>query len=115
LLAGWGNAVEFALMSAAARPTSDYGFAFGKEVLDRETNVRESIAVKSRSLLLTLGASADIGHGTVVVMVRRCEELVCYRHMAFVPNLFEQTTDVSFVLFTHVNLLFEKRALRTRL
>jgi hypothetical protein len=95
-------------MSAAARPTSDYGFAFGKEVLDRETNVGEGIAVKSHSLLLTLGAPADIGRGTVVVMVGRCEELVCYRHMALVPNFSEQTTDVGFVLFTHVNLLFPK-------
>jgi hypothetical protein len=108
LLAGWSNAVEFALMSAAARPTSDDGFAFGKEVLDRETNVGEGLAVKSHSLLLTLRASAEIARGTVVVMVARCEELVCYMHMAFVPNFSEQTTNVGFVLFTHVNLLFQK-------
>src|SRR5580704_1336089 len=89
LLAGGGHAVEFALMGAAARPASDDGFAFGKQVLDRETNVGEGLAVKSHSLLLTLGTSADIGRRTVVVMVRRCEELVCHSHMAFVPNFFE--------------------------
>src|SRR5580700_11382027 len=106
LLVCGGNAVEFALMGAAARPTSDYGFAFGEKILDRETNVGEGIAVKSDSLLLSLGTAADIGRGAVVVSVRRCDELVCYLHMALVPNFFEQTTDVSFVLFRHVILLF---------
>src|SRR5580704_19269646 len=39
LLPCWCNPVEIALMSTAARPTSYYCFAFGNEVLDRESNV----------------------------------------------------------------------------
>ena len=35
------------------------------------------------------------GHVQVV------DELVCYLHMTLVPNFFEQTTDISFVLFRH--------------
>jgi hypothetical protein len=89
LLVSGGDAVEFALMGTAARPTSHNGFAFGNEVLDRETNVRESIAVKSDSLLLGFGSAAYIGRGTVVVRVRRCDEFICYLHLALVPNFFE--------------------------
>src|SRR5260370_33442634 len=101
LLVCWCDPVEFTLMGAAARPTSDYGFAFGKEILYCEAKVGEGIAIKSASLLLTLGAPPKIRRRTVVVSVGRCDEFVCYLHMALVPNFFEQTTDVSFVLFRH--------------
>ena len=108
LLVCWGDSVEFAFMGTTARPTSHNCFAFGNEVLDRETNVGEGIAVKSDSLLLSFGAATDIGRGTVVVSVRRRDELVCDLHVAFVPNFFEQTTDVSFVLFRHDESPFMK-------
>jgi hypothetical protein len=88
-------------MGTAARPASHYGFAFGKDFLDRKTDVGESIAVEGYSLFLTLGATAEIGRGTVVVNVSGREELVCYRHLALVPNFFEQTAYVIFVLFKH--------------
>src|SRR3984957_6299856 len=114
LLAGWSHAVEFALMGAAARPARDNGFAFGRQVLDRETNVGEGITVQGPSLLLALGAPPEIGRGTVVVRITRRDERVGYSHLALVPNFFEQTTYVSFGLFRHVNLLFEKRGLPTR-
>src|SRR5271169_3084366 len=108
LLVGGGDAVEFALMGTAARPASHNCFAFGDEVLDRETNVGERITVKSDSLLLSFWSAADIGRRTVVMSVRRCDELVCYLHLALVPNFFEQTTDVSFVLFRHGYSPFRK-------
>jgi hypothetical protein len=36
-------------------------------------------------------------------------------HVAFIPNFFEQTTDVSFVLFRHDESPFYKRGLPTRM
>src|ERR1700730_7740052 len=101
LLPCWCNPVEIALMGTAARPASRYCFTFGNDVLDREANVGEGIAVKSHSLLLTLGASPNIGRRTVMVSVGWCKEFVSHRYMALVPDFFKQTTDVSFVLFRH--------------
>src|ERR1700730_749753 len=101
LLPRWCDPVEIALMGTAARPTRHYCFTFSNDVLDRESNVGEGIAVKRHSLLLTLGASPNIGRRTVMVSVGRCKELVCHRYLALVPNLFEQTKDVIFVLFRH--------------
>src|SRR5712692_4919708 len=99
LLPRWRNPVEITSMGTPTRPTSHHCFAFGNEVLDRESKVGEGIAVETHSLLLTLGASPNIGRRTVMVSVSGCKELVCHRHIALVPNFFEQTTDGIFVLF----------------
>src|SRR4029077_9472178 len=61
VLPRWCNPVEIALMGTPARPTGHDGFAFGNNVLDRQSKVGEGSAVESRSLLLTLGASPTSG------------------------------------------------------
>jgi hypothetical protein len=114
LLVCRGDPVEFALMGTAARPASHNGFAFGNEVLDRETNVGESIAVKSHSLLLSFRSPAEVGRRTVVLNISRCDELVSYLYMTLVPNFFEQTTDIGFVLFRHGESPFWEHGLPTR-
>src|SRR4029077_9307243 len=93
LLPCWCNPVEIAFMGTAARPTRHHLFAFGYYVLDRQSNVGEGSAVESRSLLLTLGTSPNIGRRRIMVSVVWGKEFVCYLQIAFVPNFFEQTTD----------------------
>src|SRR6266704_178113 len=93
------NPAEIAFMGTPAGPTGHHCFAFGNEVLDRQSKVGEGSAVESRSFLLTLGASPNIRRRRVMVGVGRGKELVCDRQIALVPNLFEQTTDYIFVCF----------------
>src|SRR5229473_2956490 len=93
LLPRWGNAVEITLMGAAAGPTGRHDFAFGSEVLDRQSKVGERSAVESGSQLFTLGASPKIGRRRVVVRVGGGKELVCDWQIALGPNFIEQTTD----------------------
>jgi hypothetical protein len=101
-LPGWRNPVEFTFMGTAAGPTGHYCFAFGNGVLDRQSNVGESIAVESYSLLFTLGAAPKIRCRSVMVFVVKGKKLVYQRQIALVPNFFNQTTDDSFVLFRHL-------------
>jgi hypothetical protein len=99
LLPGWRNPVEVTFMSTATGPTGHYCFAFGNDVLDRQTKVGESSTVESYSLLFTLRAAPRIGCRSVMVFVVGGEEFVCQRQIALVPNFFNQTTDNSFVIF----------------
>ena len=101
LLSRWRNSAEITFMGTSARPTSDDCFAFGDEVLDRQSKAGKGIAVKGHSLLLTFRSSANIGRRTVVVIVVRCEELVCHSYMALVPKPpSNKLTHVIFVLFS---------------
>src|SRR6266478_10060169 len=99
LLPGWGNAVEVTFMGTAAGPTGHDCFAFGNDVLDRQTKVGESSAVESCSLLFTLRATPKIGCRRVMMFVVGSKELVYQRQITLVPNFFKQTTDDSLVVF----------------
>src|ERR1700730_12115045 len=107
LLPYWLNPVEIALMGTAARPASRYCFTFGNDVLDREANVGEGIAVKSHSLLLTLGTSPNIGRRTVMVSVGRCKELVCHRYMPLFPTSSNKPRELILFCSGLVVLLFK--------
>jgi hypothetical protein len=61
LLLRWRNPAEIALMGTPTGPAGHHCFPFGNEVLDRQSKIGEGRAVESRSLLLTFGASPDIG------------------------------------------------------
>src|ERR1700693_3044629 len=84
---------EIPFMGPSARPTSHDCFAFGDEVLDRQSHVGEGGAVESRALLFTVRASPSIGRGKVMVSVVGGKELVGDLQITLVPNFFEQTTD----------------------
>src|SRR5712691_3719820 len=99
LLPGWRNPAKIPFMRTSAGPTGHDCFAFGNDVLDRQSNVGESIAVESHSLLFTLGAAPKIGCRGIMVFVVGSKELVYQRQIALVPNFFNQTTDDSFVIF----------------
>src|SRR5271157_46416 len=61
------NPAEITPMGTPTGPTGHYGFAFGYDVLDRQSKVGERSAVESGSLLLTLSGlpqhRASKGHG----------------------------------------------------
>src|ERR1700730_1157655 len=97
LLSRWRNPAEITFMGTSARPTSHDSFAFGNDVIDRQSNVGEGGAVESRSLLFTLGASPNIGRGSVMMSVGGGKQLVGPLQIALVPNFFEQTTDAILV------------------
>jgi hypothetical protein len=80
-------------MGTSARPTSHDCFAFGNDVIDRQSKVGEGGAVESRSLLFTLGASPNIGRGGVMMSIVGGKKLVGHLQITLVPNFFEQTTD----------------------
>ena len=61
LLSGGGNPVEIALVGTVTGPTGHDGIAFGNEVLDRQAQVGEGIAIEASSFPFTLGAVAKIG------------------------------------------------------
>src|SRR5258707_11175943 len=86
LLPRWRNPAQIAFMGTPTGPTGHHCFAFGNDVLDRQTKVGESSAVERCSLLLTLGTSPKIGCRGVMVVVVGGKELVCHRQIALVPK-----------------------------
>src|SRR5260370_5561317 len=99
LLPRWRDSVQLTIMFSPAGPPSDYGFAFGDDVLDRQPHVGERRAGVRYSLLLALRASPNIVCRGVMVRVARSNAFICHPQIALVPKFIKQTTDSSFVLF----------------
>src|SRR5882757_4999844 len=115
LLVRGRNAVELALVDAAAGPTSHNGFAFGKEVFDVQTKIVEGGAIEVDSFLLTLRALAKIGCGIVMVQVHGGNKFIRDQQIALIPKFIKETADDSFILFRHgVLLLRDSRDLAAR-
>src|SRR6266850_2998469 len=95
----WRNPAEIPFMGTPAGPTGHYCFAFGKDVPDHQMKVGKSSAVESSSFLFTLRAAPKIECRGVMMFVGGSKELVCHRQIALVPEFFNQTTDVSLVVF----------------
>jgi hypothetical protein len=79
LLPGWCNPAEIPFMGTPTGPTGHYYFAFGDDVLDRQSNVGESRAVEGRSLLFTLRAPPKIECRSVMMFVVGSKEFGCDR------------------------------------
>src|SRR6266852_3289059 len=101
LLSRWRNAVEFALMNAAARPASHNGIAVGKEIFNGQTKIVQRAAIEIDSFLLTLGTLAKVGGRWVIVHVSGGDGFIRDLQIALVPKFIKQTTDNSFILFRH--------------
>src|SRR6266704_6443164 len=78
LLPRWRNPAEIAFMRTPTGPTGNHSFAFGNDVLDRQSKVGESSAVERRSFLFTLRATPKIGLRSVMMFAVGGKELVCY-------------------------------------
>src|SRR5260370_9999678 len=114
LLVRGRNAVEIALMNAAAGPASHNGFAVGKKIFDVQAKIVEGDAIQVAALLLTLGTLAKIGRGSVMVLIRRGDDFIRDLQSALVPEFFKKTADNSFILFRHGDSPYNKCKLPAR-
>jgi hypothetical protein len=108
------NAVELALMNAAAGPTSHNGFAIGKEIFHVQAKILEGVAIKGDALLLTFGTLAKIGRGSVMVLIRGGDDFIRDLQIALIPKFIKQAADNSFILFRHNGSPYKQCKLPTR-